>query len=181
MKIRFRGFFAVILAACAIGWFVTHRTDETHSSRTELRQAPKFALKDHGGVEHHLEEARGKLVIVHFWAAWCPPCLQEIPELVEFAEKLQGESKLQIFAISLDEKWPDAEKILDSAKLPKTMISLLDGGAKTSELYGTYQYPETYLINGEGRIVAKWVGAQPWGNPKTIELMKAEIAKINAS
>jgi thiol-disulfide isomerase/thioredoxin len=136
-------------------------------------------LKDRGGSQHSLDEAHGKLVLVHFWAAWCPPCLQEIPELVEFAEKLQSESKLQIFAISMDEKWADAEKVLDSSKLPKSMISLLDGGSKISDLYGTYQFPETYLINDQGKILAKWVGAQPWSSPKTVELMKAEIEKLN--
>ena len=58
------------------------------------------------------------------------------------------------------------------------MISLLDAESKASDAYGTYQFPETYLVNANGKIMAKWVGGQPWGSPKTVELMKKETDKI---
>jgi cytochrome c biogenesis protein CcmG/thiol:disulfide interchange protein DsbE len=182
-KARIAAFSAVILAVCAAAWFFAqHAPGERggdHPGAPQLRPAPAFELKDHSGALHTLAEARGKLVLVHFWAAWCPPCLSEIPDLVELAQKLdENRGKFRVFAISLDEKWEDAEKVLQSAKLPSDMISLLDGGAKIPDLYGTYQYPETYLIDPDGKILAKWVGAQPWSSSQTIELLKGEIAKL---
>ena len=181
-KIRVLGVFAVILIACAGAWFYLHGQDGgsavPQTGQNELRRAPAFSLKDVSGGAHTLDQFHGKLLIVHFWAAWCPPCLSEIPEIVEFAEHFKDDPKLAVVAISLDEKWEDAEKVLTSSKLPKNMISLLDGGAKSSDAYGTFQFPETYLINPDGRIMTKWVGGQPWTNPKTIELMKLEVAKV---
>jgi cytochrome c biogenesis protein CcmG/thiol:disulfide interchange protein DsbE len=190
-KNRNRVISAVILVTCAVFWFylsgVNHEffrgssgtSGQSSDGSAELRQAPAFTLKDHEGAAHTLQESRGKMRLVHFWAAWCPPCLAEIPEIVEFAGHFQNEA-LEVIAISLDEKWEDAEKILASAKLPGNMISLLDAKGKVSDLYGTYQYPETYLINAEGRIIAKWVGAQPWTNPRTEALLRQQLAGIHS-
>jgi thiol-disulfide isomerase/thioredoxin len=173
--------FAVILMVCmGLGFYLTSLNhEETSSSNTSAarRTAPVFTLKDHAGAAHALREGTGKITVVHFWAAWCPPCLQEIPELVEFAEHLQNE-RLQVVAISMDEKWEDAEKVLSSAKLPKNMISLLDGGSKVSDAFGTYQFPESYLVSAQGKIIAKWVGAQGWTNPKFEALIRQEISRI---
>jgi thiol-disulfide isomerase/thioredoxin len=171
---------AVILIACAASWFFVYgrntRSQSAHDAHS-LRQAPEFALRDHSGVIHKLQEEHAKIVILHFWAAWCPPCLSEIPEIIDFAQHFQND-RLKVIAISLDEKWPDAEKVLESAKLPKDMISLLDEGSKTSDAYGTYQFPETYLINGNGEIVAKWVGAQPWSDPRLEAIIHQQISLI---
>jgi thiol-disulfide isomerase/thioredoxin len=121
-------------------------------------------LKDHLNHDHTLQEMRGKLVIVHFWASWCPPCLKEIPDLIEFAEAWQ-DKPIEILAVSLDENWENAEKIVTSSKLPKNFVSTIDLTGKVPEAYGTYQYPETYLLDGEGKIIVKWIGGQPWSSP----------------
>jgi peroxiredoxin len=169
---------AVILVACVTSWFCLSGSHQDTEITTELRTAPSFALKDHSGASHTLHESQGKIRLVHFWAAWCQPCLQEIPELTEFARHFENEP-VEVVAISLDEKWEDAEKVMDSAKLPKNMISLLDTKSKISDLYGTYQFPETYLVNAEGRILAKWIGAQPWSSPKTDTFIRQQIAAIH--
>jgi thiol-disulfide isomerase/thioredoxin len=134
------------------------------SEQSGRRQAPGFSLKDHLGHDHTLQEVKGKLVIVHFWASWCPPCLKEIPDLIEFAEAWK-DKPVQILAVSLDEKWEDAEKIVISSKLPTNFTSLIDLTGHVPEAYGTYQYPETYLLDGDGKIIVKWIGAQPWSSP----------------
>jgi thiol-disulfide isomerase/thioredoxin len=156
------GISLIIIGACVVYFYGGPYSE---ISQTGRRMAPDFSLKDHLGHPHSLPEARGKVTLVHFWASWCPPCLQEIPDLIEFAAKWTEkypDKPIQVFAISLDEKWEDAEKVVTTDKLPKDMTSLLDLTAKVPDTYGTYQYPETYLIDKNGRIVTKWIGAQPW-------------------
>lgn len=170
-----------LLAICAgLGlWLSKHsgNSGQNPGENAWKRPAPPFVLKDRAGHDHTLAEARGKIVLVHFWAAWCPPCLAEIPELTAFARRFSGE-KLRIFAISLDARREDAEKVLDSSKLPPNMVSLLAGESKISEQYGTYQYPETYLIDSQGRILVKWVGGQPWSGEAIQKLIRQQISRI---
>ena len=133
------------------------------------RSAPDFLLKDPAGRDHSLKELTGKPVVLHFWAAWCPPCLEEIPNWVALAQHYQGKP-LGFIAVSLDAKWADALKVLPVDKTPANVTSLIDLSGKLSEDYGTYQFPETYLLNAKHEIVHKWVGGQNWSNP---EILKA--------
>ena len=155
------GISIIILIACAYFYGLG---DGAKSEQSGRRQAPDFSLKDRLSHDHTLQEMRGKLVIVHFWASWCPPCLKEIPDLIEFAEAWQ-DKPIEVIGVSLDENWENAEKVVISSKLPKNFESLIDLTGKTPEAYGTYQYPETYLLDGDGKIIVKWIGAQPWSSP----------------
>jgi thiol-disulfide isomerase/thioredoxin len=155
------GISLVIIATCV--YFYVGGTG-SKSEQSGRRQAPEFSLKDHLGHDHTLQEARVKLIIVHFWASWCPPCLKEIPDLIEFAQEWK-DKPIQVFAVSLDENWENAEKVVISSKLPGNFTSLIDLTGKVPEAYGTYQYPETYLLDGNGKIIVKWIGAQPWNTP----------------
>ena len=129
------------------------------------KSAPSFELKDLSGKVHRLQDFQGHPVIIHFWAGWCPPCLGEISEWIEFAKKLQGKP-IQMIAISLDKNWEDAQKILPEKNLPTNVISLLDTEARVADQFGSYQYPETYVLNSRHEIVVKLVGAQRWSTPE---------------
>src|SRR4051812_3451868 len=76
------------------------------TSRGE-KAAPSFELPDAQGKKYRLEDFKGNVVILHFWASWCPPCLDEIPQWVELGTTFHGEA-LKLVAISLDQKWEDA-------------------------------------------------------------------------
>jgi len=156
------------------GWYYSTHFGEPSVPKDSARPAPPFVLKDHSGKAHAVADFRGKLVLLHFWAAWCPPCLSEIPNLLTFAQKVAPEGKIEVVTISEDGNWPDAEKVLSSAHLPADMISLLDQDSKISDAYGTYQFPESYLIGRDGRILMKWIGAQPWNNPKAAQFLDAQ-------
>jgi cytochrome c biogenesis protein CcmG, thiol:disulfide interchange protein DsbE len=120
---------------------------------------------DVSGKAHTLNEFRGQPIILHFWASWCPPCLSEISQWVEFAETQKGKP-IRFIAVSLDTSWKDALKILPSEKLPSNVISLLDVKGELPEEMGTFEYPETYLLDSNLKILTKWVGAQPWSSPQ---------------
>ena len=75
--------------------------------------------------------------------------------------------------MSLDSKWEDALKLLPHASLPSNLISLLDVDKKVAELYGSFNYPETYLIDEKGMRVTKLVGPQDWTDDEIVESIKS--------
>jgi thiol-disulfide isomerase/thioredoxin len=132
------------------------------------REAPRFALKESGGREHALDELRGNAVIVHFWASWCPPCIDELPAVAEYARKWEAKG-LHVYAVSLDANWTDADKILKGLALPASWVNVLDPAHRSAEIFGSFQYPESYWVDRTGKIAKKWVGAQPWSSPAMSE------------
>lgn len=172
------------LLIAGIGWYgysnwLDTRATSTGTPTAVRREAPAFRLKDSQGREHTLAGLSEKWVIVHFWATWCPPCLDEIPAFLEFAKKMH-DAPVAIIAISLDSAWSDALKMLPDASLAPGMVSLLDPSLKVPEAYGSYQFPETYLLSPSPtsatshRIRAKWVGAQDWNGPQ----MEKELREV---
>lgn len=134
------------------------------------RRAPAFELRDAKGKLHRLNDWKGEVVLVHFWASWCAPCLSEIPKIIELARRLE-KMKVKVVAVSLDDQWVEAEKILKSSELPPQLISLLDESKTLPDEFGTYQYPETYLLNKEHKVVFKWVGPQDWTSEPIFQLL----------
>ncbi len=155
------------LAVCALGWGARLWTETAdlsggfQGSKALLKDAPEISLPDDQGRRHSLSELRGKLVILHFWATWCAPCIEEIPQWVELARKMEGQPIAWI-AVSLDHSWSEAHRYLKPERLPPNLISLLDAQNETPGVYGSYQFPETYLIAPDGKILSKWVGPQAW-------------------
>lgn len=130
-----------------------------------LRPAPAFTLQDWGGKKVSLKDFRDSVVVVHFWAQWCAPCLPELPEIQGAAKKLPRDKNgkdIVWLLISQDETWEQARKALDVDALPPNVIALLDPEAKLSAEFGTYQFPETYVLARDHGIAAKWIGPQEW-------------------
>jgi len=127
--------------------------------------APAFELRDESGVPVSLEDFRGKLVFLNFWATWCAPCVQEIPDMMALNGRFQGRL-FQMLAVSVNTEWSDVEEFYQehSVDLP----TLLDPGRQASSEYRVFAFPETFLINGEGMVVRKFVGAMKWTDPQFI-------------
>jgi len=162
---------SIVLALVGGGaTIVTLRNNRDSKKASSFRSAPDFALQDAQGKTHKLSDFRGKIVLLHFWASWCPPCLGEIPNWLEMAEEFKGKP-IQLLAVSLDESWAAAEKVLPSSKLPPGVVSVIDPKTQVSEQYGSYAFPETYLISPKGEIITKWIGPQDWKSPDFVRMM----------
>jgi len=141
---------------------------------TEGKTAPDFTLKDLNGRPVQLSSLRGKVVLVNFWATWCPPCREEIPSMVRMNQAMQGKP-FQLLAISIDEGGKDAVTAFFQ-KAGATLPALLDTDGAVARTYGTTGVPETFVIDTKGVIMKKVVGAMDWSSPQVLAALE-ELGK----
>jgi len=124
-------------------------------------QAPDFTVSD-GQRTVALHDLRGKVVVLNFWATWCPPCVQEMPSLVAMQERLR--ERVTVVAVSVDIDPAGYQRFIEDRKI--SLLTVRDADQKSNSLYGTYKFPETYIIDREGKIRRKLIGAVNWNDPE---------------
>ncbi len=129
----------------------------------EGNSAPDFTLKNLAGQEVKLSDLRGKVVLVNFWATWCPPCRGEIPSMERLNRAMAGKP-FQMLAISIDEGGKEAVEALFS-KAGVSLPTLLDPTQQTGKRYGITGVPETFIVDKKGVILKKVVGPIDWSDP----------------
>jgi thiol-disulfide isomerase/thioredoxin len=139
VKLRFLVVLCLILASC-----------------TGAAQPVDFTLKDVNGVEHKLSDYRGKWVLVNYWATWCPPCLEEIPELVLFHEEHKDKDAVVLGVNFEDVKLKKLREFIDENFI--TYPVLLSKPAPSSALGPIPGLPTSYLVSPQGEVVAQQVG-----------------------
>lgn len=121
--------------------------------------AADFDLMDVDGQRHTLKMYRGKIVIVNFWATWCPPCRFELPAMEKVWERLKNKGVV-ILGINVGE---DADTIFTfTADYPVTFPLLLDSDSNVIQKYPVIGLPTTYVIDPQGRLVYKAIGTRDW-------------------
>ena len=119
------------------------------SNADVVTPAPNFTLKSHTGENLRLSEQRGEVIMLNFWASWCGPCRQEMPELDELHTKYR-ELGFSVFGINVDAQRSMAEKVL--AEIPVDFPILFDTDNLVSELYSVDAMPMTVLVDRDGAI-----------------------------
>lgn len=152
-------FLSVLLALTIFYWFYIQNGSQSHNAVIG-QAAPDFTVKDEEGREVRLSDLRGKVVLLHFWATWCPPCVSEFPLLNELYGKLKN-SDFVLLAVSMDEK---GKKAIDAfrKKISFDFPVYLNPDQTIADLYGSYGLPESFLIDKQGVIIRKIVGPQEW-------------------
>ncbi len=162
-----RGFLAIVLFA-----FACH---ENLSVPTVGQPVSEIVLPDLEGGTFRLSEHRGKVVIINFWASWCPPCVDEMPSLERLHRALRDKG-LEVVAISVDDSIEVIERFQRENGLSFTM--LFDEDAKVAHGFQTFKYPETYIVDKEGRLLSKIVGPRNWITPaimlEVVGLLKSD-------
>ncbi|HET6232784.1 MAG TPA: redoxin domain-containing protein [Longimicrobiaceae bacterium] len=141
--------------------------------------APDFAVRDMQGRQVKLSDLRGQVVLLNVWATWCGPCREEMPSMQRLYTKLAPEG-LHVVAVSIDATGASA----GSAEHPGgdvgafvrqfglTFPVWLDPEGETSRLYRTTGVPESFVIDRDGSIVKKVIGATEWDTPDKVDLVR---------
>jgi cytochrome c biogenesis protein CcmG/thiol:disulfide interchange protein DsbE len=130
------------------------------------RVAPDFTVSD-GNHSVHLDDYRGKVVVLNFWATWCIPCVAELPSLTAMQ---QQSPQVQVIAVSVDVDQQAYRDYLVQHKI--SLLTINDPAHRSADLYGTYRWPETYVIDQHGVIRRKFIGAQDWTSPEVLEYLR---------
>jgi thiol-disulfide isomerase/thioredoxin len=118
--------------------------------------AHAFTLVDSKGKTHSLDKYKGKWVLVNFWATWCPPCLEEIPDLVALHDNKKN--NLVVLGVAMD--YQDGKAVLQFSDQMKVTYPIILGDKKSAAQIGAIPgLPTTYLYNPQGKVVAYNVGA----------------------
>ena len=168
---------AVAIVIAAVGLFLLYLFANVGRKGTKIihegDRAPAFSLQALDGRTVSLEDFRGKVVMVHFWATWCPPCVEEIPTLEQLYRSARS-TDFEILAVSVDEGGAGAVAEFmrrNGLSLP----ALLDSGRSVAGLYGTFKFPETYIIDRLGIVKYKAIGPRDWTSPANINAIRGLI------
>ncbi len=135
----------------------------------EGQAAPDFVARDLTGHEVRLSDLRGQVVLVNFWATWCPPCREEVPSLSALNRLMTGKP-FRMLALSIDEGGKVAvEGFFREAGT--TLPAYLDTEGKIGKMYGTTGVPETFVIDRKGVIIKKVVGPIDWSAPEVVKFI----------
>ncbi len=136
------------------------------------RTAPDFELPDMNGKPVKLSSFRGKTVFLNFWTKTCGPCLEEMPSLGELAKIVGSRSDMVLLTVSTDEGPDDVRDTLKVALGSEPTFPVLfdPDGKIVREKYGTKLFPETWIIDPQGVVRARFDGARDWSTAISIEI-----------
>jgi cytochrome c biogenesis protein CcmG/thiol:disulfide interchange protein DsbE len=129
--------------------------------------APDFTVQDSDHTVT-LSQFRGKVVVLNFWATWCPPCVEEMPSLVQMQQKMKAKG-VTVLAISVDENAGAYQRFLQDHNI--NLLTVRDQSQKSNNLYGTFKFPETYIIDRNGVMRRKFIGPVDWNGPEIIDYL----------
>lgn len=136
--------------------------------------APDFTLETLAGGNLRLQEHRGDVVLINFWASWCGPCRQEMPILDRLHQRYE-EAGFAVLGVNVEGKRKPAEKIAKKSKV--TFPVLIDAGQKVSETYDLEAMPTTVVVDRDGKVRYIHRGYKPGDEAKYIDVVKTLIAE----
>jgi cytochrome c biogenesis protein CcmG, thiol:disulfide interchange protein DsbE len=131
---------------------------------------PALELADLQGKTHRLQDYRGSVVMVNFWATWCEPCREEMPSMERLRASLEGQ-RFVVLAVNLAEPPARIRKFLEG--VPLKFSVLLDQDAKASKAWQARMLPATYIVGPDGAIRYRQLGELDWSKPEVREQLLA--------
>ncbi len=132
--------------------------------------APSFSITSDSGQTISPAKFGGKVLVVNFWATWCAPCVQEIPSLNLLQTRFRDRG-LVVLGISVDKDEAAYKRFVNRFRL--SFLTARDPEQKINSDYGSVQFPETYIINAEGKVVNKIIGEANWTDDKMVNYVQS--------
>ncbi len=132
--------------------------------------APSFSVSANGGRTVSLSNFGGKILLLNFWATWCAPCVQEIPSLNQLQSRFRDRG-LVVLGISVDKDEAAYRQFVDRFRL--SFLTARDPDQKINSNFGTLQFPETYVIDAQGKVVNKIIGEANWSDDKMVNYVQS--------
>lgn len=129
--------------------------------------AKDFTIQD-SDHQVSLNQFRGQIVIVNFWATWCPPCEQELPSLIDMQNRLRGRG-VAVLGVSIDVDGDAYHRFLTQRGV--NFVTVRDPERKIPDMYGTYGWPESYIIDRQGVLRRKIIGPINWDSPEIMQFL----------
>jgi cytochrome c biogenesis protein CcmG, thiol:disulfide interchange protein DsbE len=157
---------ALALAACVLVLGFSGCYSNSRPPRIGTN-APDFTVQDSDRTVA-LNQFHGQIVVLNFWATWCPPCVEEMPSLVEMQRRMKAKG-VTVVAVSID---VDENAYRQFLKLHGVdLLTVRDPAQKTPGLYGTHGWPETFIIDRNGVMRRKFIGAVDWTEPEITDFL----------
>ncbi len=162
---------ALILAFLLVAALMGCKRDDAPTADVRIgTAAPDFTLNDIDGEPVSLSSLRGKVVLVNFWATWCPPCRAEKPTMERLQQAFAGQDFV-ILAVNTENDPPAVRDYL--SKNPLSFPVLLDNDARVQHLYGVFRFPETFLVDKDGTVRERYIGARDWSSTEFMRYVSA--------
>jgi cytochrome c biogenesis protein CcmG/thiol:disulfide interchange protein DsbE len=146
-------------------------TDSLRDHITDVGDtAPAFAITTDQGRRITPTDFGGRVLVLNFWATWCAPCVEEEPSLSEFQKRMAG-SGVVVVGVSVDKNPKLYDRFLK--RFSPSFLTARDPDEGIANSYGTYQYPETYVIDRNGKVVQKVIGSRNWMDPDNISSIES--------
>ncbi len=136
-------------------------------------KAPDFSFEWNGSASR-LADLRGRIVVLNFWATWCPPCVAEMASLNRLHQRIAEQGGM-VLGVSVDEDAAAYGQFLQAQQI--RFPAYRDPSKKISSRYGTFMYPETYIIDRKGRIARKVIGPQNWDSPELVAYLETLLRR----
>ncbi|MGE5894150.1 MAG: TlpA family protein disulfide reductase [bacterium] len=127
------------------------------------KPTPAFSLRNGDGNIVSSEQFKGKVMVLHFWATWCPPCIAEVPSMAKFYQRYASNDKVKFFFVLFQDSRANAYDFFRSAGV--TLPLSFDQNNKTAHSFGVTGVPETYVINRDGILEQRIIGSAEWETP----------------
>jgi cytochrome c biogenesis protein CcmG/thiol:disulfide interchange protein DsbE len=115
-----------------------------------------------------LSHLHGQVVVLNFWATWCAPCVEEVPSLVEMQRRMKAKG-VTVLAVSIDADQSAYQRFVKDHNV--NLLTVRDPGQKSNGLYGTSVFPETFIIDRNGVVRRKFIGAVDWTDPEITDYL----------
>ena len=176
--------FLVLYTALALGANVAQAADLNALKEGQMESlvvyskplpVPAFSFSDEAGGEHSLAEYKGKVVLVNFWATWCPPCREEMPHLDTLEQELGGEKFAVVTIATGGSNSPRKVNAFFDKENLNALPRFYDAAAFASRAMGVLGLPVSVLIDKNGDEVGRMIGGAEWDSPEAKKLLEAMI------